>query len=315
MGVGQAGAGRVLVVGPPPLLAVPLGTRADGSGDTVDVDAAGQGAWAARGCLAAGAAVTLVGLAAGRAATMAAAVLHADGVDCRLLPTGGGTGCYVLDRRTSPMSAAAIAWADPPAPDEVSALVDEVARLAGEADVVVVGNAMPERSLPLEVYPRLVATAHDAGAQVVADLSSPRLDAALTAGPDVVKVNDWELAESLTGPVDTPAQRLGAATRLIRLGAGAVVVTRGAGPVLVVRPPDVPSELTPPVLADGDPAGCGDTLTGALAAALAQGRSFDQALVTGVAAGSAHYVRGGEPVAAAQLARLRHHVTVRPAPG
>ena len=33
---------------------------------------------------------------------------------------------------------------------------------------------------------------------------SPRLDSALEGRPDLVKINDWELAEYVSGPVDTP---------------------------------------------------------------------------------------------------------------
>jgi fructose-1-phosphate kinase PfkB-like protein len=311
---GAAG-GRVLVVGPPPLLAVSIATRPDGSGDTVDVDAAGQAVWAARAAVAAGAGATLVGLAAGPREGVLRALLQTDGVQARLVPTCGGIGCYVLDRRRLPPTAAAIAWADTPSDGEVEALLEQTRHAAAQADVLVVGNAMPEHTLPLTAYPRLVEAGHEAGALVVVDLSSPRLDAALAARPDVVKVNEWELAESVAGPVDTPASRRAAAQRLVRLGAGAVVVTRGPNPVLVLHPPDDPVEMLPPALGPGDPAGCGDTLSGALAAVLAQGRPWSEAVTVGVAAGCARYARPGRPLSAQAVERLVPDVIVRPAPG
>ena len=59
------------------------------------------------------------------------------------------------------------------------------------------------------------------GTPVLVDLSSPRLDSALTGGPDVVKLNDWELAEYVCGPVAA-----GGAARCSRAAAGG----RGAAP-------------------------------------------------------------------------------------
>jgi fructose-1-phosphate kinase PfkB-like protein len=52
-------------------------------------------------------------------------------------------------------------------------------------------------------------------------------------------------------------------------------------------------ELTPPRFDRGSREGCGDTMMGALAAALAMGRSWPEALVQGAAAGAAAFLRHG----------------------
>ena len=64
-------------------------------------------------------------------------------------------------------------------------------------------------SLPLEFYGDLVADARAGGCRTLVDLSSPRLDSALRGEPDLVKLNDWELAEYVSGPVSEPSQLLG----------------------------------------------------------------------------------------------------------
>jgi fructose-1-phosphate kinase PfkB-like protein len=51
----------------------------------------------------------------------------------------------------------------------------------------------PGEALPLEVYGNLVTDVKANGVPVVVDLSPPRLDSALEGGPDLVKINDWEL--------------------------------------------------------------------------------------------------------------------------
>lgn len=306
------GAGRVLVVASHPLLAVTVGRRTGAGGDTVAVEAAGQGVWTARMAALLGASVTLCGLAGGPLARLLPPLLAEDAIGLRLVPSAAGTGGYVHDRRRGSIDAVAVAWADPPTAADVVALEAATAAGARDADVVVVGNAMPGDLLPLPAYPRLVAAARAAGARVVVDLSSPRLDAALAARPDVVKLNDWELAESVAGPVATEQQRRSALARLVDLGARAVVLTRGAGTVLATHPDEVPLELVPPPLADGDPAGCGDSLTGALAAGLAAGRPWPDAVRTAVAAGAAHYRRDAVPPDKAGVDQLAAAVSLRP---
>jgi 1-phosphofructokinase len=52
-------------------------------------------------------------------------------------------------------------------------------------------------------------------------------------------------------------------------------------------------ELAPPRFSHGAREGCGDSMTGALAAALAGGASWERALVLGAAAGAANFLRHG----------------------
>ena len=66
--------------------------------------------------------------------------------------------------------------------------------------MLVICNPYPREALPLEIYGNLVADVRANGTPVLVDLSSPRLDSALEGGPDLVKINDWELAELRRGP-------------------------------------------------------------------------------------------------------------------
>jgi 1-phosphofructokinase len=99
--------------------------------------------------------------------------------------------------------------------------------------------------MPIEAYGALVANARGAGVRVIADLSSPRIEAAAAEQPDLVKLNDWELATYIKGPVDTPDRLLGAAQRLRDLGAANVLVTRAGDPALALLDGEV-WELVPP---------------------------------------------------------------------
>ncbi len=130
------------------------------------------------------------------------------------------------------------------------------------------------------------------GTPVVVDLSPPRLDSALEGKPDLVKINDWEVARYIEGPVDTPARMRAAIERLLEAGAGAAIVTRAEEPAMVVRG-DEAWELIPPRFERGAREGCGDSMMGGLAACMAAGLEWEETLRIGAAAGAANFLRHG----------------------
>ena len=95
-------------------------------------------------------------------------------------------------------------------------------------------NPFPGDSLPLEVYGNLVETCARTARRCSSTCPRRASTARSRAGPDLVKVNDWELAEYVHGPVDEPERLRAAAERLRDAGAGIVLVTRGGEPALVL---------------------------------------------------------------------------------
>ena len=154
-------------------------------------------------------------------------------------------------------------------------------------------NALPGDALPDEVYGALAGHVRANGRPVIVDLSSPRLDSVLDAAPDLVKLNDWELAEFVTGPVDPPDLLLAAARRLLERGARSVLVTRGGEPALWLDGDTEPRLVVPPRFERGKREGCGDSMMGAIAAVLAAGRPLEEAIVLGAAAGAANFLHAG----------------------
>jgi len=282
---------RVTVFGPSPLLAVSIDAAPGLRGEQIGVAAAGQGVWVAGAASAMGADVVLCGLSGGTVGRALQPLIDTS-IDARLVPGVGQAGCYVVDRRSGHDEVLATAWSAPPRPDEIDTLLSLAAEAARDSDVFVVCNPMPGDLLPLDVYTSVTRRARAAGSRVLVDLSSPRLDSALRGQPELVKINDWELAEYVVGPVEDPEDRDAAIDRLASAGAGSVVVTRGDRSVHAVDPQGERLELVPPHLGAGDPAGCGDAMTGALAAALAGGHPWLDAVRLGVAVGAAHFVRG-----------------------
>jgi 1-phosphofructokinase len=280
---------RVAVFGPHPLLTVTVEAR--GERDDVHLHAGGQGVWVSRMAAELGAEPVLCGFAGGEPGAVLRGLLGAMPFATRLVPTATASGCLVIDRRTGERQLVAHAPSQPASRHEVDDLVSVSTAVALESDVLVVCNPYPGDALPLDRYAELVGDVRDNGVPVIVDLSAPRLDAALVGRPDLAKLNDWELAGYVTGPVDGPRLRE-AAERLRDAGARRVLVTRGPEPALWLDG-DEALWVVPPRFEHGGREGCGDSMVGGMAATLAAGRPWREALQVGAAAGAANFLRRG----------------------
>jgi 1-phosphofructokinase len=281
--------GTVTVFSPNPLLNITIEDR-NGS-DDIHVHAGGQGVWVARTAAELGAHPILCGFSGGEPGELLRPLLEAIPGERRLIETASPSGSSVVDRRGGTRSLLASAWSEPPSRHELDDLLSTTTSAALASAVLAVCNPWPGDLLPVDVYGALVADARANGVTVLVDLSTPRLDSALEGGPHVVKINDWELAEYVVGPVDGPRLRAGAELLLER-GAGAVVITRGGEPALAVTGEGAWT-IVPPRLERGFREGCGDSMFGAMAATLAGGGELERALVIGAAAGAACFLRHG----------------------
>ena len=281
---------QVAVFGPDPLLSVTI--EAGGTGDELHVHAAGQGVWVARMAAELGAQPVLCCMLGGEIGMTLQSLLERIGVQRRVVWTAGSTGSYVVDRRDGERHLVATSLRPRPRRHEVDDLVTETCAAALGSGVLVMCNPYPADGFPEDVYETVVADVKALGVPVIVDLSSPRLDRTLAHGPDLVKCNDWELAQYVCGPVDGK-RGLDAARRLCEAGAKAVAVTRAEAPILVVLADGDSFQIVPPPLPRGYREGCGDTMMGAIAAGWARGMSLRRALMLGAAAGSVNFLRRG----------------------
>jgi fructose-1-phosphate kinase PfkB-like protein len=239
-----------------------------------------------------GTAPVLCGLIGGEPGDVLRGLLEAEAGELRLVRSQAASGCLVADRRNGERKLIAGRAGGAPSRHELDDLVSATCTAALDSRALVVCNPFPGDALPLDVYGMLVADVRQHGVPVLVDLSSPRLDGALESHPEVVKLNDWELAEFVRDSVEGDVRRRRAAQRLLDGGAGAVIVTRGPEPALVLRG-DRAWELVPPRFDRGRREGCGDTMMGALAAGMARGLEWEDLLVLGAAAGTANFLRTG----------------------
>ena len=301
---------KIAVFAPDPLLSVAI--ESSGGADELHVHAAGQGIWVARMAAELGAEPILCCLLGGEIGRTLESQLERHPVERRVVWTAGSSGSYVVDRRTGERRLVAASHRPPPHRHEVDDLLSATCIAASESSVLVVCNPYPADGFPEDVYETIVADVRALSVPVIVDLSTPRLDRTLAHHPDLVKCNDWELAEYVRGPVDG-RRALDAARRLCEAGACAVALTRGGGPILVVPAEGEPFEIVPPQLPRGFSEGCGDTMMGAIAVGWSRGLPLRDALVLGGAAGSVNFLRRGLGTGSRDaVEEMASHMLVRP---
>jgi len=245
--------------------------------------------------------------AGGKGVNVARALL-ANGHSVRaVLPIGGAEGDHLaelldelgLDVRSVPITApirSNVSLVEPngtvtkinaPGPhlvnDEPDALKKAtVAALDGTEWVAACGSLPP--GAPLDLYASLVRDVHETGVLIAVDSSGAPLEAAITAGPDVVKPNAHELAALVRREVRTIGDVVAAADELRGKGARAVLVSLGCDGAVLVDDRGAAHAETPPVTPRSN-VGAGDaTLAGFLSAGGAGTEALQRAVAWGAAA-------------------------------
>jgi 1-phosphofructokinase len=304
---------RVAVFGPHPILGITI-ERRGADEDDIHIHPGGQGVWVARMAGEMGAFPILCGFQGGETGRLLGPLLDELPGERRLIETIAASGSWVIDRRSGEREMIAHAWSDPPTRHEVDDLVSVTTASALNSEVLVLCGPVPPDSLPTEIYGQLVKDVRAHGTRVVVDLSPPRLTSALEGGPDFVKADEWQLAQITGEDTREPDRFRAAAETVIERGAGVVIATRGADPVLVLTKDGGAWELVPPVFEEGAAEGSGDSMVGALSAALARGMELEDALRLGAAAGATNFLRHGLGTGSrAVVEDLVQRVELRPA--
>lgn len=176
---------------------------------------------------------------------------------------------------------------------EQQACLDAIAALDPAPDYLVLSGSFPP-GVEVSFFDRMAALARRLGARLVFDCSGEALQyAASRGGIHLLKPSLNELSTLMGRPIVGAAEQDAALRTLIAQGAAEIVVLSlgGEGAVLaskagIERFPamDVPVRSA---------VGAGDSMVGAIALALARGRSLHDAVRYGVAAGSATIMQPG----------------------
>jgi 1-phosphofructokinase len=269
---------KVAIFSPNPMVSIGIESFSADGGDDIHVHAAGQGVWVARMAAELGAEPVLCGFIGGEVGTVLRPLLEEMPVELRLVETAEPSGAYIHDRRSGEREPIAQSAAFPASRHEVDDLFSVTVAAALDCDLLAICGP----------YPDVKAN----GTPVIVDLSSPRLDSALEGKPDLVKINDWQIAGFVSDAVDTEEQMRAAMERVREQGAESVIVTRAGEPALALRDGSF-TELTPPKFERGSREGCGDSMMGALAATIGARREWEEVLRLSAAAGATNFLRAG----------------------
>lgn len=279
-----------MIFAPSPLLTV---TVEDLGGEPdLHLHAGGQGVWQARMIASLGVPVALCAALGGEVGQVLRHLLDVSGIEQVLEPVDARNGAYVHDRRGPEREPLVDMAGDPLSRHELDTLY-ETALLQGiRSTVSILSGPSDRRTVPAEVYRRLAADLRANGCVVVADLAGERLNAVLDGGLSVVKVSHEELLDDGRADSDDPEALVQGMRTLHEEGADNVVLSRASAPALVLTEGDV-WEVHMPQLHPVDPHGAGDSMTGAIAAELAIGTPFKDAIKVGAAAGALNVTRHG----------------------
>lgn len=152
-------------------------------------------------------------------------------------------------------------------------------------DWVVLSGSLPPAVDPTDLA-AIARRAAAAGARIAVDSSDDALEAAIAAGPQLVKPNREELAQLDGAPLGTLRDVIAAAERIRSSGAERVLVSLGVDGAVLVGPqePIVGASVVPRVRSA---VGAGDCLLAGFLAAASRGADDADALLAGLAWGAA----------------------------
>lgn len=280
----------VVVFAPTPTLTVTI-EEVDGAPD-IHLHAGGQGVWQARMVRTLGATVTFCAVLSGEVGHVIRHLLEDEGIRVAGVSGHASSSAYVHDRRGGERREIAASPGDRLSRHELDELHALVLTEGLAAGTVILSGAVRNDAVPVDVYRRLASDLKAGGCRVLVDLSGERLEAAIRGGPAVVKVSHHELVESGRARSDAPNDLIRGMRTLVDDGAQVVVLSRGSLPTLVLDG-DRLEEVRTPEVQIVDERGAGDSMTGAIAAALAAGASLREALALGAGAGAANATRHG----------------------
>jgi 1-phosphofructokinase len=312
-----AGAGRVAVFAPAPVLVCTFEHPHDDADPDVALNVGGQGPWVARAVTAMGAQAILVVPLGGDTGQAAGHLLSAARFEVRPVETRAGIACYVEERRrTGERTCIRDARPGRFGQRELDDLYSAALAAALEADVCVITGSPWKDHVDDTLLTRLTDDLANLGRTTVADLSGSQLDAALAGGVDWLKVAHDELEDLDLGDLgeldelhelhdatdngdakdgDGEAEMWAAAERLATTGDRRrnVIVSRSGDDPALALAEGRRFRVSTPNLTTVDSRGSGDAMTAALATGLAEGRPIEDLLRRAAAAGAANAVHKG----------------------
>lgn len=158
-------------------------------------------------------------------------------------------------------------------------------QLVCDFDAVIFSGSLA-RDIPTDYYGKLIKMAKANGRWTVLDTSGTSLAKGISAGPDILKINNDEADALLGRRLRSVSARTKALKELQAKGVKIVMMSLGKNGAVAYNGQEV-LWACPPKMTGGSDVGCGDAMFGGYFYGLKKGSSFAQCLRYAVAAGTA----------------------------
>jgi|MTBAKSStandDraft_2_1061841.scaffolds.fasta_scaffold01118_24 1-phosphofructokinase family hexose kinase len=174
---------------------------------------------------------------------------------------------------------------------ELQLVFKYISEKAGSGTLWVLAGSIPP-GVDVSVYQQMTQKIKELGGDVVLDTSGAALKQGVLAHPKLVKPNLFELSQ-LTGREITSLQEILDNPVLTRdVGAEFVAISAGEKGALLTDGEKI-AVCLPPEIQEANPVGAGDAMVAGLSFALYHGYDLEQALMLGVACGTASAMQSG----------------------
>lgn len=193
---------------------------------------------------------------------------------------------------------------------EVANVEKTVEAYLGSANWLMLCGSLPP-GVPADFYARMIEHARTRNVQTLLDTDGDALSRGIEAGPTIVTPNQQEAEHLLSTVLLTRSSAIAAARRIQAMGASSVVLSLGNRGAIGATGTQA-WEAVPPRVDAISPIGAGDAMAAALLWSIENGESFHEALIWGVAAGTASAQLPGMQFATLEQVRaLRTSVELR----
>jgi len=229
----------------------------------------------------------------GMAGQMLNSLLEQEGVELRPLPIEGMTreNLIVLEGSTGQQYRFGMPGPQLQA-DEWERCLRELSSASPTPDYLITSGSLP-MGVPSDFYARVARIGKDIGAKVIVDASGEALEKALQEGVYLIKPNIREFQQLAGQDVMEEPQILDEAKRIIKAGmCEVIVISLGAAGALLVSE-EIVERMVPPTVPIISKVGAGDSMVAGIALGLSRGKTLRQAVLYGLAAGSAAVMTPG----------------------
>ncbi|MBN2539540.1 MAG: 1-phosphofructokinase family hexose kinase, partial [Deltaproteobacteria bacterium] len=159
-------------------------------------------------------------------------------------------------------------------------------------DYLVASGSLPP-GVPADFYAQMSRVGKNRGAKVIIDVSGEALEEALNEGVYLIKPNVREFRELVGEDIKEESQIKAEAQKIVKSGRCEVlVISLGAAGALMVSE-EITEHILPPTVPIISKVGAGDSMVAGIVLSLARGKPLMEAVLFGVAAGTAAVMTPG----------------------